>query len=237
MWAETRTNLERSGINASALRFRRKTLNKLERLLFGTEEFTYAQYAEFVVHMIKGENRNRGYMQRVLMDVSTLTPLSDGVPKMVVAILRRNHEQITIDQFKRYLSFINSPFHATAACLLIVGFKEFPTEITALRVGDYNRATRVLADKKIPAWAGEQVAYLTDKIIEEGGDNNSLLFRPIGKFRHRKATQRTMNLNTLHRKMRQAQVRSGIKAYDYYRGTRGEFIPGGLISYADRRSK
>ena len=187
--------------------------------------------------MVKEEKQNRGYMERVLMDVSTLTPLSDGVPKMVVAVLRVNHEQITIDQFKRYLTFINSPFHTAAACLLIVGFSEFATGVVDLRVGDYNRATRVLADKKIPAWAGEQVSYLIDKIIEEGGDNNSLLFRPIGKFRHWQATQRTMNLNTLHRKMRQAQVRSGIKAYDYYRGTRGEFIPGGLISYADRRNK
>ncbi len=171
------------------------------------------------------------------MDVSTLTPLSDGVPKMVVAILRVNHEQITIHQFQRYLSFIDSPFYATAACLLIVGFREFATEVMDLYVKDYNRATRVLADKKIPAWAGEQVSYLIDKIIEEGGDNNSLLLRPIGKFRNWRATRRTINDNLLHRRMRRAQAKSGIRAYDYYRETRGEYIPGGLVSYADRRNK
>ena len=237
MWAETRTNLERSGLNESALRFRRVTLNKLERLLFGVEEFTFAQYAEFTVYMIKEEKRNRGYMERVLMDVSTLTPLSDGVPKMVVAILRVNSNQITIAQYNRYLSFIKSPFYAVAACLLIVGFRTFATELMVVKVGDYNRATRVLVDKKLPAWAGEHVSYLIDKIIEEGGDNNSLLFRPIGKLRHWRASRLTIYSIRLHQIMRRAQVKSGIKAYDYYRGTRGENIPGGLISYADRRSK
>ena len=237
MWAETRTNLERSGLNESALRFRRKTLNRLERLLFGTKEFTYAQYAEFVVYMVKEERQNRGYMERVLMDVSTLTPLSDGVPKMVVAILRVNSNQITIAQYNRYLSFIKSPFYATAACLLIVGFRTFATELLTVKVGDYNRATRVLVDKKIPAWAGEHVSYLIDKIIEEGGDNNSLLFGPIGKFRYWNSTRATIKNMRLHQRMRRAQAKSGIMAYDYYRATRGENIPGGLISYADRRGK
>lgn len=235
MWEQTRRNLEDSDYDLATKIFRRITLNKLERFLYGSSVYTHAQAAEFIRYMIKDRKHNRSHMTRVLLDIRNLPPLSEGIAPMASAVLRVEGTPTSPEELEHFLSFIPNTYTRTAACLLVVGFRKSIPGILGVKIGDYDRKTGVLLDKKLPMWSRKYIEELINLGIALGGDNLSYLFERRGKHIPPLTKNPLIRSVVVSRHMKKAQLRSGVNGYDYYKRISSQFVPNGLVRYSQER--
>jgi len=231
MWEQTKRHLEKTLVESRSKGFRRRTLKTLERFCFGVEEFTYAQYAEFIVYMIKERGANRGYIDRVLKDVSFYSPLSDGVSPMISAVMRSNVREYTIEEAERYLSVINDIYYRAAVALLIVGITSSIKQLLKARIYEYDKKEKTLGGKKISAFTAKYVEEIINTSIEYGMDKTDFLFMRPEEMRHANNITGFMDAGILRARMKRAQKETGLMFYDRFVSLKRAVVPSGLIRY------